>query len=197
MKLEVADAAVAEIAKAGFDPVYGRAAAEAGAIQQQIENPIARLVLEGRFGPKDIVPVDFPRRPLYFDDGALSRAVDRRAARQAVSAAPRPAGLLGAFRWLEACHRVAGRIGKHRRAAVVAVLEGKAVRVRCHLSTPRRRSAASISSCARSSSSPSSGHTTLRSCVRRAGGADADADLLDMLVLEGVRSRCSADGPMS
>jgi len=58
MKLEVADAAVAEIAKAGFDPVYGARPLKR-AIQQQIENPIARLVLEGRFGPKDIVPVDF------------------------------------------------------------------------------------------------------------------------------------------
>jgi len=58
MKLEVSDAALAEIAKAGFDPVYGARPLKR-AIQQQIENPIARLVLEGRFGPKDIVPVDF------------------------------------------------------------------------------------------------------------------------------------------
>jgi ATP-dependent Clp protease ATP-binding subunit ClpB len=58
MKLEVSDAALAEIAKAGFDAVYGARPLKR-AIQQQIENPIARLVLEGRFGPKDIVPVDF------------------------------------------------------------------------------------------------------------------------------------------
>jgi len=58
MKLEVSDAALAEIAKAGFDPVYGARPLKR-AIQQQIENPIARRVLEGRFGPKDIVPVDF------------------------------------------------------------------------------------------------------------------------------------------
>jgi ATP-dependent Clp protease ATP-binding subunit ClpB len=58
MKLEVSDAALAEIAKAGFDPVYGARPLKR-AIQQQIENPVARLVLEGRFGPKDIVPVDF------------------------------------------------------------------------------------------------------------------------------------------
>jgi len=58
MKLEVSDAALAEIAKVGFDPVYGARPLKR-AIQQQIENPIARRVLEGRFGPKDIVPVDF------------------------------------------------------------------------------------------------------------------------------------------
>jgi len=58
MKLEVTDAALAEIAKAGFDPVYGARPLKR-AIQQQIENPVAKRVLEGRFGPKDIVPVDF------------------------------------------------------------------------------------------------------------------------------------------
>jgi ATP-dependent Clp protease ATP-binding subunit ClpB len=58
MKLEVTDAALAEIAKAGFDPIYGARPLKR-AIQQQIENPVAKLVLEGRFGPKDIVPVDF------------------------------------------------------------------------------------------------------------------------------------------
>jgi ATP-dependent Clp protease ATP-binding subunit ClpB len=58
MKLEVTDAALAEIAKVGFDAVYGARPLKR-AIQQQIENPIARAVLEGKFGPKDIVPVDF------------------------------------------------------------------------------------------------------------------------------------------
>jgi ATP-dependent Clp protease ATP-binding subunit ClpB len=58
MKLEITDAAIAEIAKAGFDAVYGARPLKR-AIQQQIENPIAKRVLEGRFGPKDIVPVDF------------------------------------------------------------------------------------------------------------------------------------------
>jgi len=28
------------------------------AIQQQVENPVARLILEGKFGPKDVIPVD-------------------------------------------------------------------------------------------------------------------------------------------
>jgi ATP-dependent Clp protease ATP-binding subunit ClpB len=58
MKLEVSDAALAEIAKVGFDPVYGARPLKR-AIQQQIENPVARQVLEGKVGPKDVVPVDF------------------------------------------------------------------------------------------------------------------------------------------
>jgi ATP-dependent Clp protease ATP-binding subunit ClpB len=58
MVLTVSDAALTQIAKAGFDPVYGARPLKR-AIQQQIENPVARLVLEGRVGPKDVVPVDW------------------------------------------------------------------------------------------------------------------------------------------
>jgi ATP-dependent Clp protease ATP-binding subunit ClpB len=58
MVLTVSDAALAEVAKAGFDPMYGARPLKR-AIQQQIENPVARLVLEGKVGPKDVVPVDF------------------------------------------------------------------------------------------------------------------------------------------
>ena len=58
MKLDVSPEALAEIAKVGFDPAFGARPLKR-AIQQRIENPVARLVLEGRFGPKDVVPVDF------------------------------------------------------------------------------------------------------------------------------------------
>jgi ATP-dependent Clp protease ATP-binding subunit ClpB len=57
MKLEVSPAALSEIAKVGFDPVFGARPLKR-AIQQEIENPVARLILEGRFGPKDVIPVD-------------------------------------------------------------------------------------------------------------------------------------------
>ena len=66
MVLTVSDAALAEIAKAGFDPVYGARPLKR-AIQQQIENPVAKLVLEGRIGPKDVVPVDFVDGSFSFD----------------------------------------------------------------------------------------------------------------------------------
>src|SRR5690606_32801988 len=58
MHLEVSEAALAQLAKAGFDPVFGARPLKR-AIQQHIENPVARLILEGRFGPKDVVPVDW------------------------------------------------------------------------------------------------------------------------------------------
>ncbi|AOB26404.1 MULTISPECIES: ATP-dependent chaperone ClpB [Bordetella] len=58
MRLDVSDAALAEIARSGFDPVFGARPLKR-AIQQQIENPVAKLILEGVFGPRDVVPVDW------------------------------------------------------------------------------------------------------------------------------------------
>jgi ATP-dependent Clp protease ATP-binding subunit ClpB len=58
MRLEVSEPALAELARSGFDPVFGARPLKR-AIQQQIENPVARLILEGRFGPRDVVPVDW------------------------------------------------------------------------------------------------------------------------------------------
>ncbi|MBV8605172.1 MAG: ATP-dependent chaperone ClpB [Pelomonas sp.] len=57
MQLEVSEAAVAELAKAGFDPVFGARPLKR-AIQQRLENPLSKAILEGRFGPKDLIPVD-------------------------------------------------------------------------------------------------------------------------------------------
>jgi ATP-dependent Clp protease ATP-binding subunit ClpB len=57
MKLDVSPAAVAELAKIGFDPVFGARPLKR-AIQQRIENPVSKLMLQGRFGPKDVIPVD-------------------------------------------------------------------------------------------------------------------------------------------
>jgi ATP-dependent Clp protease ATP-binding subunit ClpB len=65
MKLDVSAAALAEIAKVGFDPVFGARPLKR-AIQQRIENPVAKLILEGRFGPKDVVPVDFKKGEFEF-----------------------------------------------------------------------------------------------------------------------------------
>jgi ATP-dependent Clp protease ATP-binding subunit ClpB len=57
MKLEVSPAAVTELAKVGFDPVFGARPLKR-AIQHRIENPVSKLILQGRFGPKDVIPVD-------------------------------------------------------------------------------------------------------------------------------------------
>jgi ATP-dependent Clp protease ATP-binding subunit ClpB len=55
--LEVSDAALAELAEAGFDPVYGARPLKR-AIQSEIENPLAKRILEGVFAPKDTIKVD-------------------------------------------------------------------------------------------------------------------------------------------
>jgi ATP-dependent Clp protease ATP-binding subunit ClpB len=57
MKLDVSPAALAELAKVGFDPVFGARPLKR-AIQHRIENPVSKLILQGRFGPKDVIPVD-------------------------------------------------------------------------------------------------------------------------------------------
>jgi ATP-dependent Clp protease ATP-binding subunit ClpB len=57
MKLEVSPAALAALAEVGFDPVFGARPLKR-AIQHRIENPVSKLILQGRFGPKDIIPVD-------------------------------------------------------------------------------------------------------------------------------------------
>jgi len=65
MKLDVSSAALAELAKVGFDPVFGARPLKR-AIQQRIENPVARLILEGRFGPKDVIPVNVENGQFVF-----------------------------------------------------------------------------------------------------------------------------------
>ncbi|MDG0852430.1 ATP-dependent chaperone ClpB [Roseateles puraquae] len=56
MKLYVSEEALDELAKVGFDPVFGARPLKR-AIQQRVENPLSKLILEGKFGPKDVIPV--------------------------------------------------------------------------------------------------------------------------------------------
>ena len=56
MQLEVSDEALSKLAEAGFDPVYGARPLKR-AIQQSIENPLAKEILEGRFAAKDVISV--------------------------------------------------------------------------------------------------------------------------------------------
>ncbi len=57
LTLNVSEAALSELAKVGFDPVFGARPLKR-AIQQRIENPLSKLILEGRFPPKSEIPVD-------------------------------------------------------------------------------------------------------------------------------------------
>ncbi|MYM41395.1 ATP-dependent chaperone ClpB [Duganella qianjiadongensis] len=65
MTLVVTDQALQKIAEAGYDPVYGARPLKR-AIQQQIENPLSKLILQGRFGPKDTIHVDVRDGELSF-----------------------------------------------------------------------------------------------------------------------------------
>ena len=64
---EVTEAALAEVAKAGFDPVYGARPLKR-AIQAEIENPLARAILEGRFAPKETIRVDYRGGRIVFEN---------------------------------------------------------------------------------------------------------------------------------
>jgi ATP-dependent Clp protease ATP-binding subunit ClpB len=57
MGLVVTDAALAELASAGFDPSFGARPLKR-AIQSQIENPLAKRILEGTFVARDVITVD-------------------------------------------------------------------------------------------------------------------------------------------
>jgi ATP-dependent Clp protease ATP-binding subunit ClpB len=66
MALEISDAALQKIAEAGFDPAYGARPLKR-AIQQFIENPVSRMILEGKLGPKDVVKIGVKNGELSFD----------------------------------------------------------------------------------------------------------------------------------
>ncbi|MDO8652241.1 MAG: ATP-dependent chaperone ClpB [Undibacterium sp.] len=66
MGFQVSDAALEKIAEAGFDPVYGARPLKR-AIQQEIENSLSKLILQGKFGPKDVIMVDVDHGNLVFN----------------------------------------------------------------------------------------------------------------------------------
>ncbi|MGQ0443443.1 MAG: ATP-dependent chaperone ClpB [Methylophilaceae bacterium] len=65
LQLNVTEAALAEIASAGFDPVYGARPLKR-AIQSEIENPLAREILAGNYVAKDTVTVDVKAGKMTF-----------------------------------------------------------------------------------------------------------------------------------
>ena len=56
IRLDLSDAALDAVARVGFDPVYGARPLKR-AIQQQIENPLAREILAGRYAAGDTIKV--------------------------------------------------------------------------------------------------------------------------------------------
>ena len=55
--MDVSAAALEELAKVGFDPVFGARPLKR-AIQQRIENPLSKMLLEGKFGPHDTIQIN-------------------------------------------------------------------------------------------------------------------------------------------
>jgi ATP-dependent Clp protease ATP-binding subunit ClpB len=66
MRIQVGDDALAELASAGFDPVFGARPLKR-AIQERIENPLSKAILEGRFAAKDVIRVSVDKGQLVFE----------------------------------------------------------------------------------------------------------------------------------
>ena len=64
--LDISVDALSHIAQAGFDPVYGARPLKR-AIQQLIENPLSKLILEGRYLPKQVVHINLKEGQLIFE----------------------------------------------------------------------------------------------------------------------------------
>jgi ATP-dependent Clp protease ATP-binding subunit ClpB len=73
MTLDIDEEALQKIAEAGYDPVYGARPLKR-AIQQQIENPLSKAILSGRFGPKDVIPVRVRGGELTFGEKTVELA---------------------------------------------------------------------------------------------------------------------------
>ena len=71
--LDITVAALDRLGEAGFDPVYGARPLKR-AIQQQLENPLARAILSGQFGPGDTIRVDVAPDGLHFERATTAKA---------------------------------------------------------------------------------------------------------------------------
>ena len=69
MRIHLSDAARDKLADAGFDPVYGARPLKR-AIQQQVENPLAQEILQGKFKPGDVIEVGVEQDRLDFQNAA-------------------------------------------------------------------------------------------------------------------------------
>jgi ATP-dependent Clp protease ATP-binding subunit ClpB len=69
MQIHLSDAAMDRLAEAGFDPVYGARPLKR-AIQQQVENPLAQEILQGKFKPGDVIEVGVGEDALEFQNAA-------------------------------------------------------------------------------------------------------------------------------
>jgi ATP-dependent Clp protease ATP-binding subunit ClpB len=86
IRMEVDEAALRAVAAAGFDPVYGARPLKR-AIQQQIENPLAKQILAGHYGPGDTIRIGATLGEIVFEKGAAAAPAGRDATTDATQAA--------------------------------------------------------------------------------------------------------------
>ncbi len=79
MTLTLSDAAKNQLAQDGYDPLYGARPLKR-LIQQQVENPLARRILAGEFGPGDHVKVDVGGDGYAFEKGTPTEPAQEQSA---------------------------------------------------------------------------------------------------------------------
>ncbi|MDU0810131.1 MAG: ATP-dependent chaperone ClpB [Burkholderia sp.] len=70
MTLNISDIAFEQIARAGYDPLFGARPLKR-VIQQKIENPVAKLILAGKFRPNDVIKVNMSDNKFVFENSAI------------------------------------------------------------------------------------------------------------------------------
>ena len=75
MALTVSDEALRMIAQAGFDSVYGARPLKR-AVQQQIENPLSKMILSGAFGVGDTIALEVQGGRMVFNKPAVAALAD-------------------------------------------------------------------------------------------------------------------------
>jgi ATP-dependent Clp protease ATP-binding subunit ClpB len=73
LELQLDERAREWLAEAGYDPVYGARPLKR-VIQRELQNPLASLLLEGRFKPADTIRVSAEKEGLTIDGKKLSEA---------------------------------------------------------------------------------------------------------------------------
>jgi ATP-dependent Clp protease ATP-binding subunit ClpB len=71
LTVELTDAAKEQLVEAGWDPTYGARPLKR-ALQRLVENPLAKALLEGRFGEGDAIRVDARDGELVFEKAAAA-----------------------------------------------------------------------------------------------------------------------------
>jgi ATP-dependent Clp protease ATP-binding subunit ClpB len=64
--LHISDEAIDVLGEAGFDPVYGARPLKR-AIQQHLENPLAQMILQGKYMPGDEITINVDSAGLIFE----------------------------------------------------------------------------------------------------------------------------------